>query len=158
MLKWTSLYIYSNSHADVYHLTWVFRSRTARSQHTYLKLWKMLPKSLSIKANWPFSPEGRGQPKDVCVCPVWDKIGRSRYSGAMGRWDGSSKRTVGISGSHRSWGQRWKRSLCAPDPESKGSAALRGWLMEQAVSLRSEFLCLNCCHATCHCLHFDQET
>lgn len=52
-------------------------------------------------------------------------------------WDSSSKKTVGILVSHRSQGQSWDRRLCAPDPESKRSAALRWWL--DGMSSGSEF-------------------
>lgn len=153
MLKWTPLCIYSNSLTDVYRLHEFLEVELPDHKHTHLKLWKMLPKSLSIKANWPFSREGRGRPRDVCICPVWDKVSRCR---SVGWWGGSSKKTVGVLVSPRSWGQRWKRSLCPPDPESKSSAALRWRLMEQ--TLRSELLGLNSGHATCHLLDFDQET
>lgn len=158
MPKWTSLYIYSNSHADVYHLHEFLEVELPDHKHTYLKLWKMLTKPLSIKANWPFSPGGRGQRKNASICAIWDKVSRRGILVSMGCWDDSSERTVGVWVSHRSWGQRWKRSLCAPDPESKSSAALRGWLMGQTLTLKSEFLGLNSCHATCHLLDFDQET
>lgn len=156
MLKWTPLYIYSISLTDVYRLREFLEVELPDHKHTHLKLWKMLPKSLSIKANWPFSQEGRGRPRDVCICPGWDKVSRCRCSGVRGMVGWQLKEDSGGLVPHRSWGQRRKRSLCPPDPESKSSAALRRRLMEQ--TLRSGLLGLNSGHAPCHLLDFDQET